>query len=71
MTLHKTYSCNLCHEKAEEDTPAKGHLFGLRFTNNHDFKIGEARTTDGTHVCWSCIKQIVEQMRQVVDDATA
>ena len=64
MTVKRTWSCDICLEQFGSDR--LGQLFGIRFIGMHKFKVGEARTTEGQHVCYDCIRQIVEQMGEVV-----
>jgi hypothetical protein len=51
--LTKQYSCDICDEKM----PAI-ELWGIRFTNNRDFKLGPAASTDGKHICEKCLVQL-------------
>lgn len=55
--LEKVYSCNLCHEKVRDQ-----NLMGVRFKNNYEFVLDEARTTDGTHICMRCLDQLKQQL---------
>lgn len=61
--MQKVYTCNLCHEK---DQPDK--MVGLRFSNMRDFKIDDARSTDGTHICTWCLDQLTKQLRAPVTE---
>lgn len=61
--MQKVYTCDLCHEKAQPDK-----MVGLRFTNLRDFKIDDARSTDGTHICEWCLKQLAQQLRVSVTE---
>lgn len=64
MGTRKIFWCDLCRE---EFKPEKlGELYGLNFTNNWQFKVDSARSTDGQHVCHSCAAQLVNQLRDCI-----
>lgn len=56
MTMKQVYSCNICNDNLP---PAQ--LFGCRFSGMKNFQMDGARTTDGTHICGDCARQIAEQ----------
>lgn len=58
--MKKLYSCDLCHEHV-----APENLIGLRFKNMHDFELGNAYVTDGSHVCLRCANQFVEKFPKI------
>ena len=35
---------------------------GLRFSNLHDFVISATHSTEGTHICESCLSQLKSQL---------
>ena len=51
------YNCDICNEKKNFD-----ELVGLNFINMTKFKFDTARSTDGVHICLSCLQQIKEQI---------
>jgi len=57
MGMKKVYSCNICREEKKPDT-----LKGLNFSGMAKFKIDEARSTDGVHICLSCLSQLKAQL---------
>lgn len=56
MGMKKVYSCNICRE---EKSPEQ--LIGCNFLSMTKFKLDTARSTDGTHICKDCLKQLKEQ----------
>lgn len=55
--LIQTYKCDLCKEEYKD----KNSLCGLDFTSLTSFKLAPAQDTEGTHICKSCLEQIIEQ----------
>lgn len=56
MTKKVTFHCDICSEQTD---PLR--IFGVRFSDNHNFKLDGASTTDGKHLCEKCAEQIYEQ----------
>jgi hypothetical protein len=62
--LKKVYSCDICSDEKEPID-----LLGLRFSNNTDFVIGYAQSTDGKHICIDCLVQIRHgELPKMADD---
>lgn len=59
MGTRKEFWCDICDKVFEFGAPY--NLVGLRFTNTSDFVLDSADTTDGKHICQSCLKSIVAQ----------
>lgn len=60
------YTCDIC-----SDEHPVCDLFGLRFTDLENFVVGNARSTDGKHLCVKCAKQLTKQLPakfQVAED---
>lgn len=55
--LIQTYKCDLC----KEEYKGNDSLCGLVFRNTERFNFGPAQDTEGTHICKSCLEQILEQ----------
>jgi hypothetical protein len=51
------YSCDIC---GDEKNPVD--LLGLKFSGMQDFKVTNARATDGKHLCLRCARQIKDQL---------
>lgn len=51
------YSCDIC---GDEKSPVD--LIGLHFYRMQDFKLSNARTTDGKHLCVRCARHLAEQL---------
>jgi hypothetical protein len=52
-----TYYCDICSEKTD-----KIDLVGVRFTNTKKFVVGLSTSTDGKHICFSCVHQLADQL---------
>lgn len=55
--MTKIYKCDLCR-----DVKQPAELRGLRFSTNTKFKIDTAYSTDGTHICITCLDQLRDQI---------
>ena len=60
MSMNKVYKCDICREEK-----SVGQLIGFNFGSMTKFKLDAARSTDGTHACKDCMKQIKEQINDV------
>jgi len=56
IMMQQVYSCEIC----KEITKPLG-LIGCRFSGRTKFVLSGARETDGTHICFGCMKQILDQ----------
>jgi DNA-directed RNA polymerase subunit RPC12/RpoP len=54
MSITKIYKCDIC----SSEISSIENLFGIRFSNMHDFTLSEARATEGKHICHNCAKQL-------------
>jgi hypothetical protein len=59
MTMKKLYSCNICRDERNPD-----FLVGMNFKGTNNFVIDYTRSTDGAHVCFSCMDQMFAQQKQ-------
>lgn len=59
MSVRVIYKCNLCHEDKHKD-----YVWGLRFSDMHTFKLDKPESTEGTHICELCLRQLKEQLAQ-------
>jgi hypothetical protein len=58
--MKKIYSCELCREKKDPE-----QLYGLHFSNLYEFKLTDARKTDGQHICLDCLRQLKKQLQEI------
>ena len=58
--MKQIYSCNIC-----SDNKLPNHLIGCNFKNLTEFKLANARKTDGTHICVQCAQQLKDQLDNV------
>lgn len=58
MSMKRIYSCNLCREEITKINT----LFGIHFSNLHDFTLGGYGCTEGSHLCYRCAKQLKEHL---------
>jgi hypothetical protein len=55
MSVKTTYRCDVCRsDKSPSD------LYGVRFSNLHDFKLGSPIDHEGVHICLRCTEQIAK-----------
>jgi hypothetical protein len=48
--MKRVYKCDLCSEEVKNPD----FLFGLHFSNMHDFTLGGFGCTEGKHICYNC-----------------
>ena len=60
MGMKKTYSCDICKDKIENII----ELFGLKFSSNNKFTLGNYGCTEGTHICYECARQLAIYLSQ-------
>ena len=58
MSMKKIYRCNICQDEKKPE-----ELSGFNFSNLNDFTIDIAASTNGIHVCISCLNKIVKQWK--------
>lgn len=56
MSFRAIYKCDICR-----DDTAKEHVIGVCFSDMKHFKLRGPETTQGTHICLSCLDQIAQQ----------
>ena len=61
MGMKHEYWCDICREDFEPDG-----LIGLRFVGNTVFKLSDAKSTDGKHICYTCLNLIVAQAKDII-----
>jgi hypothetical protein len=60
--MKQIYSCDICKEQFAPDL-----LFGCRFSGMNKFSLDAARSTNGTHICLNCARQIAEQLLEAAE----
>lgn len=61
MSFRSIYKCDICRE----DT-AKECIVGVCFSDLQHFKLKGPESTQGTHICLSCLDQIAQQADSVL-----
>jgi len=61
MGVNKIYTCDICKDKIETVTDS----FGVNFSNMTEFTLGGYGSTDGTHICYSCAKQLKKHLANI------
>jgi hypothetical protein len=56
--LKRIYFCDVCREEIKNLSA----LFGLHFSNMHQFTLGGYGSTEGKHLCYSCAKQLRDHL---------
>lgn len=56
MGYKAVYNCDICR-----DVMPMTNLVGCNFSTMKKFKLCGPESTQGTHICGSCLQQIVEQ----------
>lgn len=57
MSMKIIYKCDICRDEKD-----KAQLMGCNFTTLNKFKLDKPQTTEGVHICNSCLMQIRDQM---------
>lgn len=57
MSFRAIYSCDICREET-----LKANLMGCNFSGMRTFKLAEAESTNGVHICVACLDQLREQL---------
>jgi hypothetical protein len=58
MGLKCVYNCDICSEVPEKPT----FLYGVHFTDMHNFTLGGYGSTDGKHICFGCASQLLRYL---------
>jgi hypothetical protein len=58
MSARRVYKCDLCRDEVK----APERCFGLNFRDMKNFKLADPAATDGTHICFGCLKQLEAQI---------
>ena len=57
MSMREVYKCDVCRDEVN-----LMECYGCNFNSMKKFKLDEAGTTAGTHICFSCLKQLEVQI---------
>jgi len=56
MSAKKIYTCDICN------TVINDQLLGVCFSDLEKFTLGNHGSTDGTHICYGCARQLREHL---------
>lgn len=62
--MKQIYTCNIC-----SDMVPLLELFGCKFNGMKLFQLDGPKSTDGTHICHNCARQIYEQFAMALAEA--
>jgi len=54
MSKKSTYTCNICNKIIKN----MSECVGIKFSDLTEFTLGGYDCTEGTHICYSCIRQL-------------
>ncbi len=57
MSFKAVYTCDICREDA-----LKANIRGCNFSGMRTFKISDAESTQGVHICIGCLDQLKAQL---------
>ncbi|HXR93741.1 MAG TPA: hypothetical protein VN750_26045 [Steroidobacteraceae bacterium] len=57
MSFRAVYKCDICREET-----LKANLMGCHFTDLRQFKLMDAESTQGVHICIMCLDQLRAQL---------
>ena len=58
MSAKKIYTCNICNMVIND----RNQLLGVCFSDLEKFTLGGCGSTDGTHICYGCARQLREHL---------
>lgn len=58
--MKKIYSCEICKEAKDPS-----QLMGCSFHSMYQFKLTDAKNTDGQHICIDCLSQLKHQLKDI------
>jgi hypothetical protein len=66
MSARRVYKCDVCRDEI------KGieRCYGVNFSGMKKFKLDDPMTTDGVHICFSCLQQLEVQIPETQASVT-
>jgi len=66
VSARRVYTCDLCRDEVK----VPDRCYGLNFSGMKKFKLADPVSTDGAHICFSCLQQLEVQIPETQASVT-